>query len=140
MTAINGGCYCGKLRYTADIDESRVIVCHCRDCQLFSGSAYRLSAWAEPGAFEVTQGTPQHIDKTADSGKVRRMLYCADCGSHLCSLPADSEEAGAFVSIRLATADNFHNFKPVAEIYTASRVPWLEDMPGMASFERMPGD
>ena len=139
MTPISGGCFCGKLRYEASVDESRIIICHCRDCQLFSGSAYRLSAWAEPGAFEVTRGTPRQLDKTADSGKTRRMLYCGDCGSHLCSMPGDASEEGAFVSIRLATADTFHSFEPVAEIYTASRVPWLEDMPGIASFEGMPG-
>jgi hypothetical protein len=39
---ILGGCFCGAVQYEADIDKNRIGVCHCRDCQKFSGSAFRL--------------------------------------------------------------------------------------------------
>ena len=40
MTKITGGCLCGAVRYTADADPSSVTVCHCLDCQKFTGSAF----------------------------------------------------------------------------------------------------
>ncbi len=37
---INGGCLCGAVRYTADGDPTNATVCHCRDCQKFTGSVF----------------------------------------------------------------------------------------------------
>ena len=135
---IDGACFCGKLAYEADIDENLVGICHCRDCQVFSGSAYRMSAMTAPHNFRVTQGEPRYFDKLADSGKTRRMVFCDTCGSHLASIPLPGDEAGNFVSIRVATAHQYHQLKPSVELYCASRVPWLSDQPGTVAFERMP--
>jgi len=37
---IKGGCLCGAVRYTAETDPTSATVCHCRDCQKFTGSAF----------------------------------------------------------------------------------------------------
>jgi len=37
---IKGGCLCGAVRYTAEADPTGATVCHCRDCQKFTGSAF----------------------------------------------------------------------------------------------------
>ena len=34
---IKGGCLCGAVRYTAEADPTSATVCHCRDCQKFTG-------------------------------------------------------------------------------------------------------
>jgi hypothetical protein len=135
---ISGACFCGSIEYKADVDEARVAVCHCRDCQVFSGSAFRMASAVAPQSFEFTRGTPKYFDKTADSGKVRRMAFCGDCGTHLCSVPVNSGEAGSFISLRLATASDFHHFKPAVEIFCASRVPWLSSLDGVTQFPGMP--
>jgi len=134
---IQGGCFCGELAYEAEVDENIIGVCHCRDCQIFSGSAYRTSAMTAPDNFRITRGSPKHIDKVADSGNTRRMLFCGNCGTHLCSLPMVAEE-GSFVSVRVATAKQFSQLKPSAELYCSSRVSWLQDLPGAAQFAGMP--
>jgi len=33
MAHIEGGCLCGKVRYSADAEPVFVGVCHCADCQ-----------------------------------------------------------------------------------------------------------
>lgn len=131
---ITGGCFCGQLQYEAELDKQMVGVCHCRDCQIFSGSAFRLSGIVPPDKFRFTRGTPKYFDKMADSGAVRRMAFCADCGTHLCSLP---EEQDGFVSIRVASANEFSGIKPVAEFFCASRVSWIQDLEGTARFAGM---
>ena len=40
MPETTGGCLCGAVRYTVDAKPDLVGVCHCRDCQRFTGSAY----------------------------------------------------------------------------------------------------
>ncbi|NND67763.1 MAG: GFA family protein [Halioglobus sp.] len=136
---ITGGCFCGELRYEADITDALIGVCHCRDCQILSGSAFRTSCAVSPGNFKVTKGKPSHFDKTGDSGKVRRMLFCGNCGTHLCSMPLEEEE-DSFVSIRVASADQFSELRPMAEIFCQSKVGWLPEIGDTFQFPRMPGE
>ena len=40
MPEMKGGCLCGAVRYTANAETEVVLVCHCRDCRKFTGSAF----------------------------------------------------------------------------------------------------
>jgi hypothetical protein len=97
---ISGNCFCGLIEYEAELDASGVGICHCRDCQIFSGSAFRTSGIVSQQSFRFTKGSPKYFDKVGDSGAVRRMAFCGECGTHLCSLPSGE---GGFVSIRVAS-------------------------------------
>lgn len=135
---ISGQCFCGAIGYEAALDEKQVGVCHCRDCQILSGSAFRMSSIAPVDDFKFTQGEPKYFDKRADSGATRRLAFCGECGTHLCSLPADSDATSSFVSIRLSTAREFPALHPSFEVFCDSRVAWLEPMQGSVQFPRMP--
>lgn len=132
-----GRCHCGAIEYSAEIDENRVGLCHCRDCQIFGGTAFRVTALLDPGAFEFTKGEPRRYDKRADSGKLRSMLFCGACGTQLCSLP-DPSETGGFVSLRAGTADVFSELKPVAELWCASKLPWVPELEGTVKLDTQP--
>jgi hypothetical protein len=41
---VDGGCLCGKIAYEAEIDEERVAIWRCRDCQVNAGTAFGLVA------------------------------------------------------------------------------------------------
>lgn len=135
---IDGACFCGRVTYQAKLDEKYVLICHCRDCQMFAGTAYRMSGFVRPTDFKFTGEEPRIFEKRADSGAIRSMAFCDVCGSHICSLPPDMSDDDAFVSVRIGTAKQFHLLHPVAEIYTASRVPWLKGLDGCVEFTGMP--
>ena len=40
MPELKGGCLCGAVRYSTTAEPLTSTVCHCRDCQRFSGSAF----------------------------------------------------------------------------------------------------
>ena len=40
-----GGCACGENRYETTGNPERARVCHCRYCQLRSGSPFGVGAW-----------------------------------------------------------------------------------------------
>ncbi len=132
---ISGSCFCGLIEYEAELDEAGIGICHCRDCQIFSGSAFRTSGFTPQHNFMITKGAPKFFSKVADSGAVRRMAFCGECGTHLCSLPGDA--IGGYASIRVASSRQFHQLKPVAEFFCASRVPWLSGLEGAVEFSGM---
>ncbi|MCB1690833.1 MAG: GFA family protein [Halioglobus sp.] len=134
---ITGSCFCGLIEYEAELEGEGIGICHCRDCQIFSGSAFRTSGMVSPQRFRFTRGEPKIFAKVADSGAVRRMAFCGECGTHLCSLPEETEEERGYVSIRVASSHQFHQLKPVAELFCASRVSWLSDQEGAAQFDGM---
>ncbi len=135
---ITGGCYCGELRYQADITGAPVALCHCRDCQIFGGSAFRLACAVRPDRFEITQGDPKYFEKTADSGRVRRMVFCGTCGTHIGSAPAQSGPRD-FFSIRVSTAEQFGELVPSGEVYCRSKLAWMPDLDGTVQYPAMPG-
>ncbi len=134
---ITGGCYCGELKYEATINSMLVSVCHCRDCQLFSGSAFRTASPIPPADFRITQGQPKLFKKVADSGNTRHAAFCGTCGSHICTFPDDPGAEGAFVSLRWSTADQFERLEPKVEIFCDARAVWLGDIEGATQFSRM---
>ena len=76
---IDGGCQCGNIAYTAEIDPATVSICHCTDCQTFSGSAFRLSAPVTVGTLEIASGEVKTYVKTAESGAKRAQGFCPEC-------------------------------------------------------------
>ena len=66
MPEIAGGCLCGAVRYKATAAPVLVGICHCRDCQKFTGSAFGFLVGLPRDAFEL-RGTVKSYSKPADS-------------------------------------------------------------------------
>ena len=43
---VEGSCHCGQLSFEAEINPDDVRICHCTDCQVLSGSVYRVNVKA----------------------------------------------------------------------------------------------
>ncbi len=74
MMKIDGGCHCGNITYSAEIDPENVGICHCTDCQTLTGTAFRTSARANKDAFHLN-GEPKIYVKTAESGAKRARRF-----------------------------------------------------------------
>jgi len=67
VSPMTGGCLCGAVRYESTGEPGFALLCHCRDCQRQSGSAF-AAGWRVPAAgFRVTQGAPKLYLRAADS-------------------------------------------------------------------------
>ena len=40
---IDGACHCGYITIEGEADPQKTTICHCRDCQTGTGSAFRVS-------------------------------------------------------------------------------------------------
>jgi len=65
---IEGGCLCGKVRYSADAEPAFVGVCHCKNCQKQAGTAFSV-VFAIPKPVLSVQGTLKTFNDRGDSGK-----------------------------------------------------------------------
>jgi len=118
---IDGRCHCGRISFTAEVDPSRVSVCHCTDCQVLSGSPFRVSVAAPIERFALL-GEPKRYVKVAQSGNHRVQAFCPDCGTPLF---ACATEGATHVMIRTGCVTQRAGLEPREQIWTASAMPWL---------------
>ncbi|KAM5386824.1 hypothetical protein ACJZ2D_000117 [Fusarium nematophilum] len=80
---LTGSCMCGAIAYKSTSEPVMTAICHCLDCQKWTGGAFTSNAVIPEDSFSVTKGSPKHCDVTGASGKNNRHFFCADCGSSL---------------------------------------------------------
>src|SRR5687768_6763235 len=80
---VDGSCHCGNIRYEAEVDPAKVVLCHCTDCQTLSGTAFRTVVPTSEGTFKLLAGTPKAYVKTGESGNKRVQTFCPDCVADL---------------------------------------------------------
>ena len=121
---IDGACHCGRIRFSADIDPSRVMVCHCEDCQVLSGAPFRAVVAAPIETF-VLHGEPKHYVKVAASGNRRAQAFCPDCGSRLW---ASAEHDPQMFNLRLGTVRQRAQLAPKSQVWCNSALPWSTNL------------
>lgn len=126
---IDGACHCGLISFSAEIDPSRVMACHCADCQVLSGSPFRLVVAAPIESFAL-RGEPKTYVKVADSGNRRALTFCPECATPLF---AAAPENPTSVVIRLGCVRQRADLIPAVQIWQRSAMPWLADL------HRVPG-
>ena len=133
MSEIKGGCLCGAVRYTARAGPALVGVCHCRDCQKFTGSAFGFLVGLPRAAFEI-KGVLKTFTKPADSGRPIVRRFCPECGASIVEEPASRPD---LVIINGGTLDDPTLVTPGIEIYRDRELSWVR-LGGMQRYPGMP--
>jgi hypothetical protein len=121
---ITGACHCRAIQYEAEVDPKTAGICHCTDCQVLSGTAFRVSIRAASGSFRLLAGEPRIYRKTAESGVIREQAFCEICGTPIYATSPGPEPR--VYSLRAGTIDQRAELEPALEIWTRSRLPWLD--------------
>lgn len=127
---ITGQCHCGTISFSAIVDPTRVIACHCTDCQTFSGAPFRAVL---PVAVEdlTLLGEPRHYVKVAASGNRRAQAFCGTCGTNLYATEADNQTV---FNLRLGCINERAQLQPSAQIWVGSAMPWLTELSEVRSY------
>lgn len=86
MTSMRGGCACGRIRYSAELDSNDAYLCHCRMCQRATGGVSI--------AFKTLKKADVRWDMKPDyyaSSAIARRPFCSACGTSLGFDYPDSE-------------------------------------------------
>jgi hypothetical protein len=133
---VEGGCYCGAVRYKAEGDALFQGQCCCRECQYISGGSPNMVLGLPEGGFSYTSGKAKGFQRSDLDTPVTRE-FCPDCGTHLLSRAPAMPGA---VMIKVGTLDDPSNFAgPQMVIYTVDKQAFHHIPDGVPSFERTPG-
>ena len=133
---IEGGCYCGRLRYQASGDVLFLGQCHCRECQYISGGGPNYVQGMSDAGFRYTKGAPKVFRREDLEGAVGRE-FCAECGTHVLTRSAGLPGAVLF---KVGTFDDPQCFQgPQVVIYACDKQPFHLVPEGVPTFERLPG-
>lgn len=128
---VDGSCHCGEIAWEAEIDPQAVLVCHCTDCQVLGGGAFRWGTLIERDAFVLRRGAPKFYRKTAASGAKRDLAFCGTCGTSLYGTQAVNP---THYSLRLSRARQARELAPAMQMWSGSALPWvgaLADLPAI---------
>lgn len=115
-----GGCQCGAVRYASSGEPLALYVCHCRECQKQSASAFGLSLEVPRAGFRVTAGVPSSWTRPADSGRRVVCFFCPTCGSRLWHEP---EGASPTLTIKAGSLDEPVDLSGAVHIWTKRKLP-----------------
>ena len=135
--AREGGCLCGEARYLVSGYPEPRGVCHCRYCQLRTGSAFAVLAYFKPENFSLKSGQLTHYRFTSESDKQWDINFCSKCGT---TVYYQLEAWGDLIGIDAGTFDPPSFFFDIAgEVFTDSKAHFLGDIKADRHFEKFPG-
>jgi len=132
MSALEGGCACGAVRYRLKSGPMFVHCCHCSDCQRQVGSAFVVNALIETDRVEVLSGETTCFTMPTDSGRPHDVYRCSVCGTTLWS---DYGRRKVLTFLRATTLDDRAALAPDVHIFTRSKLPWVRLPEGARVFE-----
>ena len=123
---VHGSCHCGNIKYEADVDPDSAHICNCSDCQMLTGSAFRVTVHAPSSSFRLLSGKPKAYVKTADSGTKRRHSFCPNCGTPVNS-SADTDAPERY-SLRVGCLRERAQLAPKKRNWLRSALAWAQNV------------
>src|SRR5262249_34027944 len=120
----DGACHCGYIRVEGEADPEKTTVCHCTDCQLGTGSAFRVNVPVPGATFRITGQPATYLKTTAESGNRRLQAFCPRCGSPTYSISPGAGQPAAD-TVRPAIFPPRRGFVPRRQNWFRSALPWV---------------
>ena len=129
--AHSGHCLCGEIQYEFEVDPPMAAVCHCKNCQRQTGSAYSSLYGVPPDALQLKGTLKLYRDADTDSGNTVERWFCGSCGSPIYSLVSGMP---GMAFLKTGTLDSTEGFQPQVQLFCDSKqdwVPLVEGVPAM---------
>jgi hypothetical protein len=131
MSARQGGCACGAVRYRLTSDPLFVHCCHCLNCQRQTGSAFVINLLIEADRVELLADAPQAVDARATTAARSSIFRCPVCQVAVFSIYSRTEVR----FVRAGTLDQPADITPDVHIFTRSKAGWVVLPDSVPAFE-----
>lgn len=131
-----GQCQCGACRYRVVGEPLLVFVCHCKECQRQSASAFGMGLWCRVEERDVS-GALVTWTRQTPGGRSMDCQFCPQCGSRLFHQLRDQS---TILSIKPGTLDDTRWLRPGAHIWADSAQCWFELDPDVPASAGNPAD
>lgn len=120
---IEGGCFCGRIRYAIDAGEYTTVNCHCTMCRRVHAAPYVTWLVVPTAKFRHTAESPAQLQSSASASR----YFCPACGTHVACVNAGHPE---IIDISLGSLDRPESMAPTFEVFADTRLAWVEPLPG----------
>jgi hypothetical protein len=121
MADMTGGCLCRRVRYAVIGEPLFSGLCHCRNCQRYTGSSFE-AFMALPAASVSTTGELKTFEHAGGSGRPVHRRFCPNCGSGVVNV----DPHAALTIVLAGTLDDPAVFAPTMEICCSSAQSWTQ--------------
>ncbi|MEM7405524.1 MAG: GFA family protein [Pseudomonadota bacterium] len=133
---LEGGCYCGDIRYVTEGEPAMKAQCHCRECQYLTGGSPNVFMVMPRDGFRFTAGEPKPFQRSDLESPVTRE-FCPECGTHLITRTPRMPER---VIVKVGSLDDPGAYgKPDVAIFTCDQQPFHLIPDDIPSFDKRPG-
>ena len=121
-TTIEGGCYCGEVRFAATVPPIHQTICYCSNCRRAAGA--QSVAWLTfAGAgLSFVKGTPARFRTQTSAWRT----FCATCGT---SLTYENDGRPDEVDVTTGSLDHPEDFPPDKSVFEEERLSWDTSSP-----------
>ena len=130
---LEGGCYCGAVRYIAEGEPVMKAQCHCRECQYISGGAPNMFMTLPAGGLRYTKGAPKQFTRK-DLRRAVTREFCAECGTRIYHQPSYAP----VINVRAGTLDDTSELEPKMHAWVSSKQPWVSIPEGVPTHATQP--
>ncbi len=130
---VNGGCLCGAIEYQVKNDFKAFYQCHCKQCQVLTGTAFASNLFTHPDNIIWVKGAEsvsiyQHPER--DFAK----SFCQSCGS---AVPYVNKSKTSLIvpagSVKTELTKELH-----ANIFISEKACWSKSDVDIKSYEYFP--
>lgn len=125
MSLLQGGCFCGAIRFDIEAPEKYACICYCQSCQRAAGAPSVAWATYKKDTLEIRRGSIHWHHSSPD---VTRGL-CSVCGT---CISYENEKRPGEIDLSLNALDDPSAPVLRAHIWTEDKQPWTvicDDLP-----------
>ena len=123
--SIDGGCYCGAVRFQATQVPIYQANCHCANCRRAIGAQSVAWITVNREQFQFKKGTPARYQ--TDTGAWR--TFCKSCGT---SLTYEIDSRPDEIDITTGSLDRPEDYPPKKDVYPEEKLRWVPLIYGTA--------
>jgi hypothetical protein len=131
MKKLTGGCQCGEIKYEHEAQSIEIYICHCKECQKQSGSAFGISVEVTRDNFKIIHGLPKYWERKSNNGKVIKCAFCSNCGTRPWHESNDESNA---LSIKGGSLDQFIDISNAIHVWVSRKPPGIIIPEGAVQF------